>query len=87
MYLAEPVKMIYAEGDRIGFVFRLESGEFVAVLCQNISDRRETSIFVCDSEGSKIDYSKALASIKVVDVEMALNLIGHTKKLDNQGGS
>jgi hypothetical protein len=82
MYLAEPITMIYAEGDRIGFVFRLHNGEFVAVLCQNISGREETSVFLCDEDGKKIDYSKALASIKMVDVEQALNLLGHTKILD-----
>lgn len=82
MYLAEPITMIYAEGDRIGFVFRLVGGEFVAILCQNISGREETSVFMCDESGGKIDYSKALASIKIVDVEQALNLIGHTKILD-----
>jgi hypothetical protein len=54
----------------------------VAVLCQNISGREETSVFLCDENGIKIDYSKALASIKMVDVEQALNLIGHTKTLD-----
>ena len=82
MYVAELVKMIYAESDRIGFVFGLKTGEFVAVLCQNITGREETSVFLCDRDGKEIDFSKSLASIKRVDVEYALNLLGHTKTLD-----
>ena len=74
--------MIYAEGDRIGFVFRLSAGEYVAVLCQNISSREETAVFLCDSNGENIDYFKSLVVLKSVDVEKALNLLGHTKILD-----
>jgi hypothetical protein len=74
--------MIYASEDRIGFAFRLSNGDYVAVLCQNISNRQETAVFLCDKDGGSIDYSKSLAVIKIVDVEMALNLIGHTKTLD-----
>jgi hypothetical protein len=84
MYLAEPVDLIYGREEALGFVFRLASGDFVAVLCQNISGREETAIFLCNKDGSEIDYSKALAVIKLVDVEQALNLIGHTKILDKQ---
>lgn len=74
--------MIYAEGDRIGFVFRLSGGEFIAVLCQNITSREETAVFLCDSNGENINYFKSLVVLKVVDVEKALNLLGHTKILD-----
>lgn len=82
MFQAQPISLIYGEDDRVGFVFRLVSGDFVAVLCQNIEGREETAVFLCDKDGSKIDYSKALAVVKFVDVEKALNLINHTKTLD-----
>ncbi len=82
MYLAEPVDLIYGISDKVGFLFRLAGGDYVAVLCQNISGREETAIFLCNRDGSEIDYSKALAVVKAVDVEQALNLIGHTKILD-----
>jgi len=76
--------MIYASPERIGFVFRLQTGEFVAVLCQNLKGSEETAVFLCNKDGSEIDYSKALAVIKIVDVEYALNLLGHTKTLDKK---
>lgn len=79
MYHAQSFGLLYGHSEGLGFLYRLQSGDFVAVLCQNISGREETAIFLCDKSGSEIDFSKALAVIRVVDVEKALNLIGHTK--------
>lgn len=84
MYYAEAHGTIYGLKDRVGFIYRLNGGEFVAVLCQNISGSTETAVFLCDRNGEEINYFKALAVIKEINVEAVLNLLNHTTKLDKQ---
>lgn len=82
MDLAEALGTIYGSEDRVAFLFKLNEERFVAVVCQIVIGQEETAVFLCDRNGSNIDYSEALAVVGAVDVEKALNLLNYTKNLD-----
>jgi hypothetical protein len=79
---AHPVNLVNADDGNISFVYALLGGKYDGklVLVSSIAkgNYEETAIFLCgDAKGEEVDWN-AIARVRLVDTEMALNTLGYT---------